>query len=198
MSTKPAPTRCPWALQGNSAYIRYHDETWGVPVHNDTEHFTMLTLESAQAGLSWQTVLNKIDGYKTCFAHFDIHKVATFDEKKMQALCQDARIIRNKLKIRATVHNARCFLALQKTFGTFDTYIWSFVNHKPIINHWQKESQVPATTPLAQHISKDLKRHGFKFIGPTILYAYMQAIGLVNDHLITCFRHQPLTNNPHH
>lgn len=198
MSTKTIPIRCPWALQGNQAYIRYHDEKWGVPVHHDQEHFAMLTLEGAQAGLSWQTILNKIEGYKACFANFDIQKVAAFDEKKIQALCQDARIIRNKLKIRATVNNARCFLAMQDTFGTFDKYIWSFVNHTPIINHWEEASQVPATTPLAEHISKTLKKHGFKFIGPTILYAYMQAIGLVNDHITTCFRHKPITNNRHH
>ncbi|MEM7173888.1 MAG: DNA-3-methyladenine glycosylase I [Bacteroidota bacterium] len=186
--------RCAWALQGNEAYVAYHDKVWGVPVHDDSRHFAMLSLEGAQAGLSWQTILNKASGYEACFDGFDVEKVAEFSEKKIEELCLDRRIVRNQLKIRSVVNNARCFLGIQNDFGTFDAYIWSFVDYKPLLNQWQRDSEVPATTLLAQHISGQLKKRGFKFVGPTIIYAYMQAIGLVNDHLTGCFRHAEIKN----
>ncbi len=189
----PQP-RCRWATQEDEAYTLYHDQKWGVPIHEDKQHFAIFTLESAQAGLSWKTILAKEEGYKRCFANFDIQKVAHFDEKKMQALCQDPSIVRNEQKIRATINNARCILAIQATFGSFDTYIWEFVENKPITNHWKNTIEVPAKTPLSTHISKTLKKQGFKFIGPTIVYSYMQAAGLVNDHIKDCFRHQEIIN----
>jgi len=185
-------TRCLWALTGNQANINYHDKNWGVPIYNDEKHFEILTLEIAQAGLSWQTILNKREGYNTCFEDFHIKKVANFDQKKINQLTQDNRIIRNQAKIQATIHNAQSIINLQKTFGSFNNYIWNHLDHKPITNHWQTPSQVPSTTTLAKHITHDLKKNGFKFIGPTIIYAYMQAAGLVNDHITTCFRHQQI------
>jgi len=179
--------RCPWCL-GFDQYIQYHDEEWGVPVHDDQTHFEFLILEGAQAGLSWATVLKKRENYRELFANFDAKKVAEFDQSKIKELLQNPGIIRNKLKVNATVINAKKFLEVQKEFGSFDKYIWSFVNHKPIINQLKSMKDAPATSPESDALSKDLKKRGFKFVGSTIIYAHMQACGLVNDHLTSCFR----------
>lgn len=184
--------RCPWCL-GFEQYIQYHDEEWGVPVHDDQTHFEFLILEGAQAGLSWATVLKKRENYRELFANFDAKKVAEFDQSKIDVLLQNSGIIRNKLKVNATVINAKKFLEVQKEFGSFDHYIWSFVNHKPIINQLKSMKDAPATSPESDALSKDLKKRGFKFVGSTIIYAHMQACGLVNDHLTACFRYKELT-----
>lgn len=181
--------RCAWAEGKNQNYIDYHDHEWGVPVHDDQKHFEFLILEGAQAGLSWSTVLNKRGGYKNAFANFDPVKVAKFNDEKLNQLQQDAGIIRNKLKIRSAVNNARQFLKVQDEFGTFSDYIWSFVDHKPMINHWQSLSEIPATSKESDALSKDLKKRGFSFVGSTVIYAHMQACGLVNDHEVKCFRY---------
>ncbi|GAB5407890.1 MAG: DNA-3-methyladenine glycosylase I [Balneolaceae bacterium] len=181
--------RCDWAEGQFEEYITYHDKEWGVPVHDDRKHFEFLILEGAQAGLSWATVLKKREGYRQSFANFDPEKVAAFDENKILDLLQFEGIIRNKLKVRGAVTNAQKFLDVQKEFGSFDTYIWSFVRGKPIINTWKSMSEVPATSPESDALSKDLKKRGFKFVGSTIMYAHMQACGLVNDHTIDCFRY---------
>lgn len=178
--------RCPWCLKFEQ-YINYHDEEWGVPVHDDRVHFEFLILEGAQAGLSWATVLKKREGYRKNFADFDPVKVARFTEKKVHKILQDPGIIRNKLKVHATVNNAKRFLEVQKEFGSFDKYIWGFVNHKPIVNRWKTLKQLPATTKESDALSKDLSKRGFKFVGSTVIYAHMQACGLVNDHLVDCF-----------
>lgn len=188
--SSPNKDRCVWANKTFEDYIRYHDEEWGVPIHDDTAHFELLTLEGAQAGLSWLTVLRKREGYRQAFSQFAVEKIAAFDASRCQQLYNDARIIRNQLKIQATVHNARCFLEIQATFGSFDQYIWGFVDGKPKQNYWQHHQEVPDHTPLSDQISKDLKKKGFKFAGNKIIYAYMQAAGLVNDHIADCFRHQ--------
>lgn len=180
--------RCPWCLKFEQ-YIQYHDEEWGVPVHDDRIHFEFLILEGAQAGLSWSTVLKKRDGYRNNFVDFDPAKVARFTEKRMEKILQDPGIIRNRLKVYAAVNNAKHFLAVQKEFGTFDKYIWSFVNYKPIVNKWKTLSQVPATTKESDALSKDLIKRGFKFVGSTVIYAHMQACGLVNDHLVDCWKY---------
>lgn len=181
------PTRCEWARDTYTAYEKYHDEEWGVPVHDDRVHFEFLILESAQAGLSWSTVLNKREGYRKAFANFDVQKVAGFDAKKIESLIQNPEIIRNKLKINAAVNNAQCFIKVQEEFGSFDSYIWSFVNNQTIVGNWQSMKEVPVTTPESDALSKDLKKRGFKFVGSTIVYAHMQATGLVNDHTVDCF-----------
>lgn len=181
--------RCDWAEGMFEEYIRYHDEEWGVPIHDDSKHFEFLVLESAQAGLSWSTVLRKREGYREAFANFDVNAVALFDDDKINELVQNCGIIRNKQKISAAINNARKFIEVQKEFGTFDKYIWSFVNFQPIINHWQKREQVPATSPQSDLLAKDLKKRGFKFLGSTTIYAHMQAIGMINDHTTDCFRH---------
>ncbi len=170
-------------------YINYHDEEWGTPVHDDRIHFEFLILEGAQAGLSWATILKKREGYRKNFADFDPVKVARFSEKRIEKILQDPGIVRNKLKVNATVNNAKLFLKVQKEFGSFNNYIWQFVNNKPIINKWKTMKQVPATTKESDALSKDLISRGFKFVGSTIIYAHMQACGLVNDHLVNCFRH---------
>lgn len=180
--------RCEWCL-GFDEYIEYHDKEWGIPVHDDKIHFEFLILEGAQAGLSWSTILRKRDGYRKAFADFDVNKVAQFDEAKIQELILDENIVRNKLKIRGTVTNAQKFIAIQKEFGSFDKYIWSFVGGEPIVNKWKTLAEVPATTPESDAMSKDLKKRGFKFVGSTIMYAYMQACGLVNDHLVDCIKY---------
>ena len=182
--------RCAWAESGNELYIQYHDREWGVPVHKDRKQFEFLILEGAQAGLSWSTVLNKREGYRKAFANFDPVKVARFSEKKIETLIQDPSIIRNRLKITSAVSNARAFLAIQKEFGSFDTYIWAFVGGKPLQNRWNAMDEVPATSPESDALSKDLKQRGLKFVGSTILYAHLQAAGLVNDHLVSCFRYR--------
>lgn len=181
--------RCPWCL-GFDQYVQYHDEEWGVPVHDDRKHFEFLILESAQAGLSWATVLKKRENYRRLFADFDPKKVAKFNQSKIEELLQDAGIIRNKLKVNAAVINSQKFLEVQEEFGSFDQYIWSFVNHKPIINKIKSMKEAPSTSPESDALSKDLKKRGFKFVGSTIMYAHMQACGLFNDHLVSCFRYK--------
>jgi len=178
--------RCDWA-EGNTLEKEYHDKEWGVPVHDDRLLFEMLTLEGAQAGLSWSTILAKREGYKQAFDNFDIKKVASYDEVKKNALLENRNIVRNKLKINSTINNAKMILKLKEEFGSFDKYIWSFVDNKPIINSWEKMQDVPASTKLSDTISKDMKKRGFKFIGTTTIYAFLQAIGVVNDHLVYCF-----------
>lgn len=179
--------RCIWAVGHDENYVRYHDEEWGRPVHDDTVWFEFLTLEGAQAGLSWATILNKREGYKAAFANWDYLKVAQFDEEKIQALRENPNIVRNQLKIRSTVGNAQAFIRVQKEFGSFGAYIWRFVGGKPIINQWQDMSEVPVSTAESDAMSKDLKKRGFKFVGTTICYALMQATGMVNDHTVDCF-----------
>ena len=181
--------RCDWSGT-NELYVKYHDEEWGLPVHDDRIHFEMLILEGAQAGLSWITVLRKRENYKKAFDNFDVNKVARYTEKKIEKLLQNPGIIRNRLKVRSTVTNAQAFINVQKEFGSFDKYIWQFVNNKPIINKWKKMSDLPATSKESDALSKDLKKRGFKFVGSTIMYAHMQAIGMVNDHTTNCFRYK--------
>ncbi len=180
--------RCEWA-NSNQLEIEHHDEEWGVPVHDDRLLFEMLILEGAQSGLSWATILQKRNGYVKAFDNFDAVKISKYSEKKIEKLLQDPGIVRNKLKVNATVTNANRFLELQKEYGSFNQYIWSFVGGKPINNKWKALSEVPANSPESDDMSKSLKKKGFKFIGPTTCYAYMQAVGMVNDHVISCFRY---------
>ena len=180
--------RCEWAGE-DPLYVSYHDQEWGVPVHDDRKLFEFLILEGAQAGLSWITILRKRENYRLAFDHFDPEQIARYDQAKVEGLLQNPGIIRNKLKIRAAIQNAQAFLRVQKEFGSFDQYIWGFVDHKPIINTWTEMQQLPAFTPLSEKISKDLKKRGFNFVGPTIIYAHMQATGMVNDHIVSCFRY---------
>jgi DNA-3-methyladenine glycosylase I len=182
--------RCTWAE--SAGMFEYHDQEWGVPQHDDRVLFEFLILEGAQAGLSWSTILAKRAAYRRAFNHFDPKKVARYDAAKQKALMGDAGIVRNKLKIAATVKNAEAFLAVQKEFGGFDEYIWQFVNGKPIINAWKPKQRLPAETLESQKMSKDLLKRGFKFVGPTICYAFMQAVGMVNDHQVECFRYKEL------
>lgn len=178
--------RCKWAKTAIEA--DYHDAEWGVPLHDDHALFEFLVLEGAQAGLSWLTILQKREHYRAVFDGFDVHKVALYDDAKRAALMGDAGIVRNRLKINAAINNAQQFLKVQAEFGSFDAYIWRFVNGKPIINHWQTHAQIPTQTAISQALSKDLIKRGFKFVGPTICYAMMQAIGMVNDHTVDCYR----------
>jgi DNA-3-methyladenine glycosylase I len=184
----PQPVRCPWP--SNELSIRYHDEEWGVPAHDDCTLFEFLVLEGAQAGLSWDTILNKRENYRKAFDGFDPERVARYDGRKRQRLMHDPGIVRNKLKIASAVGNAKAFLAVQKEFGSFDSYIWQFVGGKPRVNSPKSMKQVPARTPESDAMSKDLKKRGFKFVGSTICYAFMQAVGMVNDHVVTCFRYK--------
>jgi len=184
--------RCRWCENSFPEYVKYHDEEWGVPVHDDRKQFEFLILEGAQAGLSWSTILKRRGGYRKAFAEYDFEKVATFDQRKIQELLQDPGIIRNKLKVNAAVTNAKAFIRIREEFGTFDKYLWSFIAAKPIINRWDKDQDIPATSKESDIISKDLKKRGFKFVGSTIIYAHMQAIGMVNDHVTYCFRYQEL------
>lgn len=181
-------TRCGWCLKFDE-YIQYHDEEWGLPVHNDQVHFEFLILEGAQAGLSWATILKKRNGYRKAFADFDPQKVARFTPARLEKTLQDPGIVRNRLKVAAAVNNAKKFLEVQKEFGSFDDYIWSFVGGKPIVNRWKSLKEIPPTTPESDALSKDLVRRGFKFVGSTVMYAHMQACGLVNDHLVDCWRY---------
>jgi DNA-3-methyladenine glycosylase I len=181
-------SRCPWCL-GSEAYIAYHDKEWGVPVHEDRMLFELLILEGAQAGLSWSTILNKRPKYRRAFDQFDARKVARYSAKDVARLLADAGIVRNRLKIAAAIGNAQAFLALQKEFGSFDRYIWRWVGGRPMQNRRRSVKHVPASTPESDAMSKDLRQRGFKFVGTTICYAYMQATGMVNDHLLGCFRH---------
>ena len=183
-------TRCAWARTALS--IPYHDTEWGVPVHDDRRFFEFLVLEGAQAGLSWDTILRKREAYRKAFARFDPRAVARFGKKEVAALMKNPGIVRNRLKIESTVTNAAAFLALQQEFGSFDEYIWRFVDHEPKVNRRRSRSQVPASTPESDAMSKDLKKRGFRFVGSTICYAFMQATGMVNDHIVTCFRHREI------
>ena len=180
--------RCGWCL-GDTLYQEYHDTEWGVPVKDDLTFFEFLVLETFQAGLSWITVLRKRKHFRKVFDQFDYQKIANYDSTKIQALLADPGIIRNKLKVNAAVSNAKVFMEVQKEFGSFSTYIWGFVDGKPIKNQWQHHKEAPATTPLSDTISKDLKKKGFKFVGSTVVYAFMQATGIVNDHEVNCFRY---------
>jgi DNA-3-methyladenine glycosylase I len=185
-------TRCKWATAGNELYLDYHDQEWGVPQHNDRVLFEFLILEGAQAGLSWSTILNKREGYRKAFDGFDPEMVARYDKAKINKLLQDPAIVRNRLKVESAVINARAFLEAQKEFGSFDAYIWRFTGGKPIQNSWKAMKQVPASTRESDAMSKDLKSRGFKFVGSTIMYAHMQATGMVNDHTVNCFRWKQL------
>lgn len=185
-------TRCGWVTD-SPLYIRYHDEEWGVPVHDDRKLFEFLTLESAQAGLSWYTILRKREAYREAFAGFDPEIVARYDERKLQELLHNEGIVRNRLKLQAAIRNAAAFLKVQEAFGSFDAYIWRFVDGKPIVNYWKELKDVPASTPISDALSKDLKKRGFSFVGTTICYAHMQATGMVQDHITSCFRHKELS-----
>ncbi len=189
------PVRCEWA-GGGPAMSTYHDTEWGVPVHDDAVHFEFLVLEGAQAGLSWSTILNRRTGYRKAFANFDPARVARFTPARVERLLADPGIIRNRAKVEATVRNARAFLRVQEEFGSFDDYIWSFVGGTTVVNRWQRTDQLPANSPESESLSKDLKRRGFGFVGPTVCYAHLQAAGLVNDHLVTCYRYAELTRPP--
>ena len=189
------PVRCGWC--GNDPlYVAYHDTEWGVPVHDDRRLFEFLMLEGAQAGLSWITLLKKREAYRRAFAAFDAEKVARYGQRQVERLLADPGIVRNRLKIASAINNARRFLEVQETFGSFDAYLWRFVDGRPIINRWKTLGQVPASTKESDTLSRDLKARGFKFVGPTICYAHMQATGMVNDHLVGCFRHSEVTRMP--
>ncbi len=189
--------RCPWCEHNDEFYIKYHDEEWGVPVHDDRTHFEFLVLEISQAGLSWKTVLKRRNHYRKVYDNFDPAKVAKYDDEKIIQLLNDTGIIRNRRKIEASIHNAKRFLEIQEEFGSFDSYIWNFVNNKPLVNSWRHDSDIPPRTELSDAISNDLKKRGFKFIGPTIIYAHMQAVGIVNDHIVNCFRYRQLVESGH-
>ena len=180
-------TRCGWVPAGDAEYARYHDEEWGRAVHDDRHLFEMLTLEGAQAGLSWSTILRKRPAYRKAFAGFDPVRVARFDARARAALLRDPGIVRNRLKIESTVSNARAFLAVQKEFGSFTRYLWGWVDGHPVVNGWRTRSQVPARSDLSDRISRDLRKRGFRFVGSTIIYAYLQAVGVVNDHTAGCY-----------
>ena len=182
--------RCRWAEGVSAQYLEYHDTEWGVPVHDDRVQFEFLVLEGAQAGLSWSTILNKRDGYRRAFADFDPEKVARFTKARVEKLLADPGIVRNRLKVESTVTNARAFLSVQEEFGSFCDYVWTFVDGRPIQHRLRRDEDTPATSPESDALSKDLKKRGFKFVGSTIVYAHMQATGMVNDHVVGCFRHQ--------
>lgn len=181
--------RCAWVMLNEPLYVDYHDKEWGVPVHDDRVLFEFLTLEGAQAGLSWLTILKRREGYRKAFANFDVKKVAQFNQEKIEQLLQDEGIIRNRLKVESTVTNAKHFLEIQKEFGSFDNYVWGFVGGKPMKNHWKSLKDIPAASKEAKALSKDLLKRGFKFVGPTIMYAFMQAVGMVDDHTCDCFKY---------
>lgn len=181
-------TRCDWPKK-DPLYLNYHDKEWGVPVYDDAKLFEFLILETFQAGLSWITVLKKRENFRKAFDNFDYQKIANYGDQKFDELIENAGIIRNKLKIKATISNAIAFMEVQKEFGSFSKYIWAFVNGKPIVNQWKNMSEIPATTEISDRLAKDLKKRGFKFVGSTVIYAHMQATGMVNDHIISCFRH---------
>ena len=190
--TEKRVNRCAWAGSDNALMLEYHDREWGVPVHDDPKHFEFLMLEAAQAGLSWSIVLKKRDGYRRAFSQFDPRTVAGYTKTRIQKLTADSSIVRNRLKIEAAVRNARAFLAIQDECGSFDAYCWRFVDGRPRRNHWKAMREIPTTSRESDAFSQDLKRRGFSFVGPTVAYAYMQAAGLVNDHLVSCFRYQEL------
>lgn len=184
--------RCDWCLGQFPEYVKYHDREWGVPVHNERKHFEFLVLEGAQAGLSWATILKRREEYRKAFDGFDPVKIASYNRRKINSLLKDPGIIRNRLKIESAVNNAKCFLQVKDEFGSFDKYIWHFVDGRPVINHWKSIREIKPTTFLSDKLSKDLKQRGFNFVGSTIIYAHMQAIGMVNDHLVSCFRYKEL------
>jgi len=184
--------RCEWAVNGSPTDIEYHDKEWGVPVHSDKKLFEFLLLESAQAGLSWSIILKKRQGYRKAFDDFDANKVANYDQRRVQELLTNPTVIRNKLKIQSAITNARAFLKLQKEFGSFDSYLWNFVDGKPKQNEWKSWMEIPSRTEISDILSKDLKRRGFVFVGSTICYSIMQAVGMVNDHTVYCFRYKDL------
>lgn len=185
--------RCSWC-EKEDIYIEYHDKEWGVPIYDDRKHFEFIVLESAQAGLSWLTILKRRENYRMAYDDFDPEKVARYDEKKLDELVKNAGIIRNRMKIAASINNAQRFLEIQQEFGSFSNYIWGFVNNKPVINEFASISEVPATTELSDTISKDLKKRGFKFMGSTIVYAHLQAVGIINDHITSCFRYEEVNS----
>jgi DNA-3-methyladenine glycosylase I len=195
MSADPDATdtrsRCGWAT--GPWLIPYHDNEWGVPVHDDRTHFEFLVLEGAQAGLSWLTILKRRPGYRKAFANFDVEKVARFTPARLEKILLDPGIIRNRAKVEATVRNARAFLAIQKEFGSFNDYLWSFVGGTPKVNRWRRLEQIPAITPVSEAVSTDLRARDFRFVGPTVCYSHLQAAGLINDHLMSCFRYPELT-----
>lgn len=184
--------RCAWVATSNPRMIQYHDREWGVPVHDDRKHFEFLLLEGAQAGLSWSIVLAKREGYSRAFSEFDPEKVARYTERRIQKLTLDPTIIRNRLKIAAAIRNAKAFLAIQDEFGSFDAYCWRFVDGRPKLNRWKAMREIPATSSESDVFSKDLKQRGFSFVGSTVIYAHMQAVGMVNDHLVDCFRYREI------
>ncbi|MBI2967235.1 MAG: DNA-3-methyladenine glycosylase I [Bacteroidetes bacterium] len=186
--------RCPWPLN-DPLMIEYHDLEWGVPLHDDKKLFEFLILESFQAGLSWRTVLHKRENFRRAFAGFDVEKVARFGKKEISRLLKNKGIIRNRLKIEGAINNAKCFLLIREEYGSFDNYVWSFVGHRPVINRRKKLSDLPARTQLSDAMSEDMGRRGFKFRGSTICYAFMQAVGMVNDHMVSCFRYREITNS---
>lgn len=185
--------RCPWC-EKDDLYRQYHDREWGVPVYDDRVLFEFIILEGVQAGLSWHTVLRKRENYRLAYDHFDFEKVARYDQTKIDELMHNEGLIRNKLKIEASVVNAQCFMEVRREFGSFSTYIWAFTGGRPLVNHFASLAEIPATTELSDQISKDMKKRGFKFVGSTVVYAHMQATGMVNDHLISCPRHGELSN----
>jgi DNA-3-methyladenine glycosylase I len=186
--------RCEWVTGADPLMIEYHDREWGAPVHDDRKHFEFLVLEAAQAGLSWSTVLRKREGYRRAFSNFDPEKVARYSDERIETLTQDPSIIRNRMKIAAAVRNARQFLDIEEEFGSFDTYAWRFVDGRPKVNQRKTSKDIPATSPESDAFSKDLKSRGFSFVGSTIIYAHMQAVGMVNDHLVDCFRYRELVS----
>jgi len=188
MTTK----RCTWVSMDDPLMLQYHDREWGVPVHDDRKHFEFLVLESAQAGLSWSIVLKKREGYRRAFSEFDPEKVARYSDKTVKNLTSDAAIIRNRMKIEATIRNAQAFLAIQEEVGSFDAYCWRFVDGRPKLNRWKAMGEIPATSRESDAFSKDLKHRGFSFVGSTVVYAHMQAVGMVNDHLVDCFRYREI------
>ena len=191
-----AKTRCGWVNPDDPYYLEYHDKEWGVPVHDDRKLFEFLVLEGAQAGLNWRTILLKRKGYRRAFAGFDPKKVAAFDKRKVENLLADPGIVRNRLKVESAVANAKALLAVRGEFGSFDSYIWAFVDGRPICNRRRSLSEIPAVTPEAKRMSADLIKRGFRFVGPTICYAFMQAVGMVNDHLVDCFRYSEVSQRP--
>jgi DNA-3-methyladenine glycosylase I len=191
-STASHDKRCAWADADDPLLVEYHDHEWGVPVHSERKHFEVLVLSGAQAGLNWSLVLKKREGYRRAFDNFDPQKVGRYSESRILRLLSDPDIIRNRMKIEAAVRNARAFLKVQEEFGKFDAYCWQFVGGRPRLNRWKSTRQIPATTPESEALSNDLKRRGFSFVGPTVAYAYMQAVGMVNDHLVDCFRYREI------
>jgi DNA-3-methyladenine glycosylase I len=195
--TKNEPCRCPWLDTSKADYVQYHDEEWGVPVYDDQKLFEYLTLESAQAGLSWYTILKRRDGYRKAFENFDVNKVAQFDDAKFEALLVNKDIIRNRLKIKAAINNAQRFIEIQQEFGSFSQYMWGFVDHKTIVNEINTSEDYQATSPESDAFCKDLKKRGFKFIGSTICYAHMQACGMINDHSLSCYKRSQIISEFH-